>query len=344
MATPGRTLDSSLAAAAIRELMEDEPFRVRFFQAVRLMERLAADREMVGRFVHPKSEAVHFSARQSISFPASEVHSTEWPEGKPPKMVVNFMGLTGPVGVLPIYYTEMIMHRALAKDRAVGEFFDIFNHRVISLFYRAWEKYRFTLPYERGEPDQMSQMLKDLIGIGTAGLQDRQDVLDDSLVFYSGLLAQHPRSALGLEQIIADYFDVPVEIEQFAGAWFKLDKKTQTCFQDGDTESECLGGGAVVGDEIWDHQSVVRICIGPLPLERYLEFLPTGSAYAPLRALVHFYFNDELDFELQLVLERDHTPQCELGAEGDESPQLGWVTWMKTKPLGRDPADTVTKL
>lgn len=344
MATPSRSFDPALEIGALRDLMENEPFRVRFFQAVRLMERLAQDREMVGRFVRPAREVVHFAARQSTSFPASEVHAIEWPEGQPARMLVNFMGLTGPLGSLPLYYTELVMHRERERNHSLRDFLDLFNHRIISLFYRAWEKYRFAIPYERDEYDPMSQMLMALIGLGTAGQQDRQDIGDDSLLFYCGLLAQRPRSVLGLQQVIADYFDVPVEIDQFAGAWYKIDRKTQTCLLEGHTESECLGMGAVVGDEIWDQQSVARIRIGPLPLERYLEFLPTGSAYAPLQSLVRFYFNDELDFELQLVLQRDETPTCELGAEGEAAPQLGWVTWMKTKPLGRDPGDTITRL
>ncbi len=344
MATPSRSIDPSLEVVELRELMEREPFRVRFFQAVRLMERIMPARETVGKFVHPSREVVHFAARQSMSFPASDVHAMEWPNGKPARMLVNFMGMTGPSGALPLYYTELVMHRIRERNHSVRDFLDVFNHRMISLFYRAWEKYRFTIPYERESRDLMSQMLMALVGLGTNGLQDRLDVADDSLLFYSGLLAQEPRSATGLQQIIADYFDVPVEIDQFAGAWYRLDKKTQTCFLDGDTESECLGMGAVVGDEIWDQQSVVRIRIGPVPLRRYLEFLPTGSAYAPLRSLVRFYFNEELDFELQLVLKREETPTCELGAQGDVAPQLGWVTWMKTKPLGRDPGDAITRL
>jgi type VI secretion system protein ImpH len=105
-----------------------------------------------------------------------------------------------------------------------------------------------------------------------------------------------------------------------------------------------LGFGTVLGDEIWDQQSVVRIQLGPLTLRQYLDFLPTGTAWEPLRSLVKFYFNDELDFELQLILERDATPPCELGGEGETAPRLGWLTWAKTAPLQRDPGETVLKL
>ena len=106
-------------------------------------------------------------------------------------MVINFMGLAGPSGVLPLYYTELIVERLRQKDRALLSFFDIFNHRMISLFYQAWEKYRFAIAYERGERDRFSHHLMDLIGIGTKRLDNRLAVRDDSLLFYSGLLSMH---------------------------------------------------------------------------------------------------------------------------------------------------------
>jgi len=105
-----------------------------------------------------------------------------------------------------------------------------------------------------------------------------------------------------------------------------------------------LGLGAVVGDEVWDQQSIVRIRIGPLSLERYLEFLPTGAAHKPLQSLVRLYSGDEKDFEVLLMLKRDETPSAELGGLGMTAPQLGWVTWMKSVPIGRDPADVIISL
>src|SRR5207302_6900125 len=153
----------------------------------------------------------------------------DWPDPEEddktavPLVVINFMGLTGPSGVLPLYYTEMLLERLRQKDPVLRDFLDIFNHRMISLFYQAWEKYRFTIAYERGELDRFSHHLLDLIGLGTGGLQNRQDVTDDSLIYYSGLLGLNTRSAAALEQILIDYFDAPVHIEQFVGAWHPMD-------------------------------------------------------------------------------------------------------------------------
>lgn len=223
-------------------------------------------------------------------------------------------------------------------------FFDLFNHRMISLFYQAWEKYRFTIAYERGERDRFSQRLLDLIGLGTKGLANRQAVRDDALLYYAGLFALHTRSAQALGNILSDYFSVPVQVEQFVGAWYQLDRSNQCSFEDAGSFSDQLGVGAVVGDEIWDQQSGIRIVIGPLNLEQYADFLPEGSAYEPVRALTRFFAGDQTDFEIQLVLKRDDVPSCELGSASDVKPQLGWLTWAKTAPMGRDPGDTILRI
>lgn len=344
MAAPSGTRDPHVTTSAIRTLLErDEACEFKFFQAVRLLERILTDRAPVGRFEHPSREVVRFGAHPSMTFPASEIQTIDW-KGETPQMIVNFMGLTGPMGVLPLYYTEMMVERSRSKDHGIRNFFDIFNHRVLSLFYQAWEKYRFTVSYERGDRDRFSHFLLDLIGLGTQGLQERQPIRDDSYRFYAGLFSMHARSAAGLRQILMDYFDVPVEIEQFVGAWYAIDEPNQCCFEDGNDYSEQLGFGAVVGDEIWDMNSGVRITLGPLSLDQYLDFLPNGSAYEPLRALTKFYSDGELDFEIRLVLKRDEVPFCELGATGKGAPQLGWCTWGKTRPMGRDPGDTILRM
>jgi len=343
-AAPEATKSAGPATPEIWGALERDPYTFDFFQAVRLLERLMPDRQPVGLFVNPSREVVHFGVHSSFAFPPSRIHSLERTDNGPARMSVNFMGLTGALGVLPHYYTELLITRGRAKDHAIRDFFDVFNHRLISLFFQAWQKYRFAVAYERGERDRFSHHLLDLIGLGTEGLQNRQAVADDSLIYYAGLLAQQPRSAVALRQVLADYFNVPVEIEQFAGGWFKLDKETQCCFGDELSSSEQVGLGAVVGDEIWDQQSSVRVKLGPLTLAQYLDLLPNGTAYKPLLGLLGFFAETEFDFEVQLILNRDEVPPCELGAEEGAMPQLGWVTWMKSAPFPRDPGDTVLQV
>jgi type VI secretion system protein ImpH len=343
MATESGTENSGLKDSPLeRALVEDAP-SFEFFQAVTLLQRLEG-RLPVGRFCDPQAEAVRFCVNNHLAFPASQVQKIEARGDAPHQMLVNFMGLSGPMGVLPYCYTELILERERDKDESFADFLDIFNHRMISFFYRAWEKYRFPVTYSLGEEDTFTWHLLDLLGLGTPGLQRRQAVADEALLHYVGILALQSRSAVALEQIIADYFEVPVEVEQFAGAWYRLDATTQSCLCDSQTLPEQLGGGAVVGDEIWNQQSRARIKLGPLDLEQYLEFLPGGSAFEPLRAITEFFANRELDFEVQLILKREEVPSCEVGSTSEQGPRLGWVTWIKSKAMGADPGDTVLNL
>jgi type VI secretion system protein ImpH len=259
-------------------------------------------------------------------------------------MLVNFMGLIGPEGVLPNPFTSLIIERQREGDTTLRDFLDIFNHRIISLFYRAWRKYRIDVACERGERHRFSRQLLSLLGLGTDGMRDRQTVSDELLIYYAGLLGQRPRSAQALQQILSDYFDVPVAIEQFSGGWYRLDPETQCRLSEENTDSGELGFGAVVGDEMWNQQSRVRIVLGPLSLERYADFLPDGQSFKPLKSWVRFFSNDEWDFELNLILEREQVPACTLGTGGVSGPQLGWVSWVKSAPFQRDPGDTVLAL
>ena len=274
MATPGRSENTALARWPISDLLEQEPYLFEFFQAIRLMSRIEPERQVVGRFNNPSAEVVRFAANPDVSFPASEIQSLELREGEPPLMRVNFMGLHGPQGILPRAYCELVNERIRARDTTLRDFFDLFNHRIVSLFYQAWEKFHFEIPYERGELDRFSHYVLALLGLDTPGLQNRQDVADDSLLFYGGLLSMHSRSATGLRQVLWDYFNVPVEIEQFVGAWYAVDEESQCSLGENGDYSEQLGLGAVVGHETWDQQSRVRIQLGPLTLEQYMDFLP----------------------------------------------------------------------
>jgi len=221
---------------------------------------------------------------------------------------------------------------------------DSSRRRLLQSAEAAWEKYRVTVAYERGERDRFSHILRDVIGLGTDFLEDRQIVRDDSLLFYSGLLGIHTRPAASLRQILWDYFDVPVEVEQLVGAWHILEDNNQCKFDKANTYSEQVGLGAIVGDEIWDQQSGVRVRLGPLTLKQYLDFLPTGTAYEPLQAILRFYSGWEIDYEVQLVLKRKQVPGCQLGDDSDEGPKLGWVSWAKNIDLNCDPDDTVLRV
>jgi type VI secretion system protein ImpH len=255
------------------------------------------------------------------------------------------MGLTGPSGVLPRHYTELLLERVRQKDHVLRQFFDLFNHRFISLFYRAWEKYRFPIAYERtvgsGKGfDAFTLCLFDLMGMGTQGLRGRLLIEDDTLLFYAGLVAQHPRSAGALEGLLSDYFGVPVRPVQFAGQWLSLLEEDRSRIGAGQANN-AIGVNAVLGSRVWDQQAKFALRVGPLSYGAFCGFLPSGDAFRPLVQFARFFVGQEFDFDVRLVLKAPEVPGCRVGAPDERAPRLGWSTWLKTREFTRDADDAV---
>lgn len=340
MAAESRGTDSDL-----RQELAHRGFRFDFFQAVRLLARVLPDRQPVGENASPSQEVVRFRALQSFAFPPSAIHEIRpaRDDRRPAEMTVAFMGLTGPQGVLPRYYTELMLERLQAKDTTLRDFFDVFNHRMISLFFRAWEKYHCTVGFEqsllKGSHDRFAQCLFAIAGLGTAGLRDRLSIDDRSVLRYVGLLGQRPRSAEALARCLEDYFQVPVRVNQFVGAWLTLDEEDWTTI--GMTGSNnVLGRSALAGTKIWDQQAAFKVELGPLEFGQFERLLPSGQAYPTLVQLTKLFAGPELDFDVQLRLRADEVPPTKLRSTDTYAPRLGWTTWLKTKEFDH-PADDV---
>jgi type VI secretion system protein ImpH len=319
-------------------------FAFDFFQAVRLLAHLRAHAS-VGGTPAPSAESVRFRALPSLEFPASAIHSIEEDGGGPPYMTVAFLGLVGPKGVLPTHYTEAAIDEDRSGRSALTEFLDIFNHRLISLFYKAWEKHRPLVGHERAQrahtaEDSFTSYMFDLIGMGTEGLRDRLRVTDLTLLRYAGLLAQRPHSATALAGMLSDYFQVPVEVEQYCGRWRRLDEGDR-CYLRAPAPSNRLGMGAVAGDAVWLRQSLFRVRIGPLTLARFREFLPDGKAFAEAVSMIRLFAGPTLEFEIQPVLKAEEVPWCEMQPDSGFGPRLGWCGWLKAGAFERDAADAV---
>jgi type VI secretion system protein ImpH len=341
MAPESRRTDPS-----VEETLFSEGFRFEFFQAVRLLERVFPERAPVGRDARPDEEVVRFGVHNTLAFPASSIHDLSRADpDRPARMLVAFMGLTGPSGVLPRHYTELVLERDRRRDRAIADFFDVFNHRVISLFYRAWQKYRVPIAHEQaahqgGREDPFTQTLYAHFGMATPGLRGRLDVDDPTLLFYAGLLAQQPRSAVALEGMLTDYFGVPARVGQFVGEWLPLAEDSRSRLGRVG-QHHALGRTAVLGRRFWDQQARFVVRLGPLRLEEFSALLPTGDRFGALVQLIRFFVGQSLDFDIRLVLRADEVPACRLGDRGPDAPRLGWSTWLRHTPRTRDADDTV---
>ena len=323
----------------------DEPYRFEFFQAVRLLEKIYPERRPVGRDALPHNEVIRFRTRMALDFPASEIHEIidsvdETTGQKKSEMFVNFMGMGGPLGVLPTHYTELMVERARYRDTAMWAFLDIYTHRAVSLFFRAWEKYRFPVQYERGR-DDFTEYLFDFAGLGTKGLRGRMDLEDESLLPYAGLLGQRPHSAIALQQIVADYFAIPAEIIQFFGQWIDLEAENITRVG---TANSGLGLTTIVGSRVWEQQSKFRFRLGPLPFKQFQAFLPNGTASKSFQSIVRFMVGLEMDYDAQLILKAKEVPGCILTTRALRRPMLGWSSWLKTKPFKEDDEQVILQM
>src|SRR5258706_490689 len=281
----------------------------------------------------PGEGVVRFPAHNTLTFPPSSIDDlSRSDEGTPASMVVAFMGLTGPSGVLPRHYTELVLEEERRRERGLAAFFDVFNHRAVSLFYRAWQKYRVPIAHEQANrpgaaPDPFSESLYAHFGMSTPGLRGRLAVDDQSFVFYSGLLSQQPRSASALEGMIADYFAVPAKVGQFVGEWLPLAEDNRSRLgragrpgEDDRGAHNVLGRTAVAGKRFWDQQAGFRLRLGPMDFEQFSELLPSGPRFRVLAQLARFFVGQGLDFDVQLVLKAEDVPACRLGDRGPRAP------------------------
>ncbi len=346
MATQSRLPDTALRRKdpSIAEVLLQEGYSFEFFQAVRLLERMFPGRSPVGDYADPKKEVARFRSHVSYSFPPSQIHEvTGSPDsGRQAEVFVSFMGLAGAVGILPDQYVNLLVDPGLKRFSVpLGDFLDIFNHRLISLFYKAWEKYRLTVGYERGGSNDFIQYLLCLIGMGTAGLQNRLAISDQILIYYEGLLSQRPRSAVALEGILQDYFEVPVEVVQFQGEWFHMNPENLTALGPGGQNNR-LGVDAVLWERIWDPQARFRLKVGPLTYQQFQDLLPGEEGHRHMVELTRFYVGEEFNFEVQLSLKAEEVPCCVVG--GPDAHRLGWSTWLKEREFDEDTKQPVLEI
>jgi type VI secretion system protein ImpH len=335
------------------------PGKFDFFQAVRLLERLALAEGSValGGDISPEHEAASLRVPPSLRFaegPVSKVVAGT--DDEPPQVWATFGGLTGPDGILPQHYTSLLLARQRVKDNTLRDWLDLFHHRILSLFVRAWEKNRWPAVVDRLQAetgakshgtakadwdDACTTASYSLSGFGTHKLRGRLGVPDEAAVFYAGFLSRQPRSASGLEQILGDYFSWPVAIQQLCGQWLYLDEENKagmpTELQPG--RNTCLGRDVVIGRRVWDVQGKVRIIIGPVDSRAFKSLLPVGDARHPLSSMVRLYLGLELDAEIQVVLAPEAVPWAALDYDELNGPRLGWNSWVRTHNFGKPVGD-----
>jgi type VI secretion system protein ImpH len=309
-----------------------------FFRAVRLLECRRPDLPRVGFSISPSEDPVRFWQNPSLRFAPASLDSVR-PGGPDcaPRMAVNFFGLFGPNAPLPPHITEYVLERELHHhDPTITAFFNLFHHRLISLFYRAWAANQKAVDLDRPADQRFAAYIGALFGVGMEALQERDAVPDTAKLFFSGRLACQTRNAEGLEAILREYFQVPSEVQPFTGRWLHLPPDS-ICRLGESAESGSLGINTIVGSRFWDCQISFRMRFGPMGLADYERLLPRGDAFERVKDWVLNYSGHHFFWDAQLVLRADEVPATRLGYAG----RLGWTTWLKTKAFARDADDLI---
>ncbi len=311
----------------LKDRLIEEYYSFPFFKAVQLLESIFPDKKPLGHSLLPSEEVVRFTSKPGFAFPPTEISSIECKDkDRPVNMEVAFMGLTGPSGVLPHWYNELVLDTVYHKNTGLKDFYDIFNHRFISLFYLAWKKNNLPASYRHGEEDTVSNYFRSLAGLMAPGLVERMGLPQKSLVhYYSGLLSRQIPSAVTIEAIVETFSGTTVNVEPFVERVIHISPEDQT--QIGLANGQ-LGIDAVCGSVAWECQTKFRVNLGPMDYDGFQRFLPDGEMHHSAFSLVRYIVGIEFEFEIRVYLKREECPSCILGREAPPYPRVGWSTWL----------------
>jgi len=322
MAGQDRTTSPGLIAKLLAR-----PQDYSFFQLVSLLERLYRPETSVGAEGPAESEVLRFRPALSFAFPVSDVAGLEQLRKDPPRfrLTTTFLGLYGTTSPLPPFYTEDLMARE-DGDEPVRAFLDLFHHRLLSLLYRAWIKYRYHVQFEPSGTDRFSERMFALLGLGTEEVTRRTGLPSTRLLRYAGLLSQRPRSATALEGLLSDFFDdIDVHIEQCTPRWVSIPREQKAAIG----LSNCaLGQDCMLGDKVLSRQSSFRISMGPMSHETFVKLLPGSSGMKTVSALVQWFVQDRFDVDIELLLRGEDVPVVRLSSKEERPTRLGQTSWL----------------
>jgi type VI secretion system protein ImpH len=290
-----------------------DPRGLGLFRALRRIEASRPELPRIGCADTPAEEALRLGQDPSLAFESASIVS--WHAGPQTiRIGVQPFGVFGPNGPLPLHVSELACQRRQQHgDAGLASFADIFHHRLLCYFYRAWAEAQPVVSCDRPEADSFARQLGALIGEHSTADEHGRLQLQAA-----GHLSAHTRHPEGLAKLLAAVCGCPVQIEEFVGTWLPIPDEFRWRIDPAAALDArplgVLGQTSCVGSEVWDPASKFRVVMGPLQPEDQQRFQPGQPALARLVALVQRYAGPELAWELRLVGSR-LTPTI-LGKQG----------------------------
>jgi type VI secretion system protein ImpH len=325
MATEDR---ADARAVALLDALRRAPDQFDFFQALRRIECAWRDRPRLGEGTHASEEPVRIGQEPSMAFNHAPLTGVGYSAEGMAWLSTCFLGLLGPNGPLPLHLTEYVRDRLHnASDPTFARFLDLFHHRILSLFYRAFANAQPAVAFDRPQSDRFATYVGALFGLGMPSLRDREVIPDRAKLYFAGRYAAQPRNAEGLGAIVADYFGIPAAVEQFVGEWVDLPVSSRWRLG-GPGLGAALGRKAALGKRAWLYQSKFRIVLGPVDPGQFPKLLPGGESLQRLGALVRGYAGQELSWDVRLILGENTGQPWRLAGPA----RLGWTCWLGARP------------
>lgn len=311
-----------------------------FFHVLRQVDAAVPGRLPLGRALRPRDEPLRLTQHASLAFAPAALH--EYKPGVAAygfgRLSINNFGMFGPNGAMPQHLTEYVQERILNnKDQTLARFCDIFQHRMILLFYRAWADCQAANSLDHPERDSFGRFAASLVGLGQSSLRNRDTVPDHLKLHHAVHLCRQTRNVEGLVRPLAALLRIPVTLKEYCMQWLKLavEDRTQlrsvTLAAKGSSHrvelgfaSARLGQGAIAGVRVPDVQHKFRLLLGAMRFNEFERFLPDGDRFVQVRDWVRNYLGVELAWDARLILVKEEVPSVRLGVYG----QLGWTSWL----------------
>lgn len=304
-----------------------EARRYGLFPLVRGAEARAHGSPRVGASRLPSQDVVELTQTPTLQFPAPTLE-TVTTEGRRPRIDGYWLGLTGPMGPLPLHLTEFAYYeRKYAKNQPFGRFLDLIAGRMLQFFYRAWADTQPAAQADRPSEDAFARYVAALSG-ATEGAREASAFPAAARLPYAAVFAGK-RSAAGLQDALGHLLGRPVRLVEFHARWREIEPDDRTRAGGALGGFNRLGSDAVLGSRTFDAVGAFKIVVRNKDADELTPFLPDGERFALAAEALDAFAPTHLEWELELEIEEPKAPPVRL----DGRARLGWTSWMA--PQGR---------